>query len=170
MKQICILLTKYSDWISSLVYYIGGQGYTHSSIALGDQPTQFYSFNYRGFAVETTEKHRRRGVRCSRLYRLNVSDTVYERITWDEALEGLAARLLENREKYRYTRLGVFCCVLRIPLYWKNHYFCSQFVAELLSESNALPLSRKPCFYLPNHFIRLLETQPCLAGMEQDFI
>lgn len=55
MKQICILLTKYSDWISSLVYYIGGQGYTHSSIALGDQPTQFYSFNYRGFAVETTE-------------------------------------------------------------------------------------------------------------------
>lgn len=80
MKQICILLTKYSDWISSLVYYIGGQGYTHSSIALGGQPTQFYSFNYRGFAVETTEKHRRRGVRCSRLYRLNVSDTVYERI------------------------------------------------------------------------------------------
>ena len=66
MKQICILLTKYFDWISSLVYYIGGQGYTHSSIALGDQPTQFYSFNYRGFAVETTEKHRRRGVRCSR--------------------------------------------------------------------------------------------------------
>lgn len=55
MKQICILLTKYSDWISSLVYYIGGQGYTHSSIALGGQPTQFYSFNYRGFAVETTE-------------------------------------------------------------------------------------------------------------------
>ena len=137
MKQICILLTKYSDWISSLVYYIGGQGYTHSSIALGGQPTQFYSFNYRGFAVETTEKHR---------------------------------RFLENRENYRYTRLGVLCCVLRLPLYWKNHYFCSQFVAELLSESKALRLSRKPCFYLPNHFIRLLETQPCLAGMEQDII
>ena len=99
MKQICILLTKYSDWISSLVYYIGGQGYTHSSIALGDQPTQFYSFNYRGFAVETTEKHRRRGVRYSRLYRLNVSDTVYERI------EERIRHFLENREKYRYTRL-----------------------------------------------------------------
>ena len=164
MKQICILLTKYSDWISSLVYYIGGQGYTHSSIALGDQPTQFYSFNYRGFAVETTEKHRRRGVRYSRLYRLNVSDTVYERI------EERIRHFLENREKYRYTRLGVLCCVLRIPLYWKNHYFCSQFVAELLSESNALPLSRKPFVYLPNHFIRLVDTQPCLAGMEQDFI
>ena len=114
--------------------------------------------------METTEKHRRRGVRYSRLYRLNVSDTVYERI------EERIRHFLENREKYRYTRLGVFCCVLRIPLYWKNHYFCSQFVAELLSESNALRLSRKPCFYLPNHFIRLLETQPCLAGMEQDFI
>ncbi len=156
MKQICILLTKYSDWISSLVYYIGGQGYTHSSIALGGQPTQFYSFNYRGFAVETTEKHRRRGVRCSRLYRLNVSDTVYERI------EERIRYFLENRENYRYTRLGVLCCVLRLPLYWKNHYFCSQFVAELLSESKALRLSRKPCFYLPTILYACWRHSPAL--------
>ena len=78
MKQICILLTKYSDWISSLVYYIGGQGYTHSSIALGDQPTQFYSFNYRGFCVETLEKHRHRGVKKSLSYQLSVSEETYE--------------------------------------------------------------------------------------------
>ena len=34
MRQISVLLTKYSDWISTLVYYIGGRGFTHSSIAL----------------------------------------------------------------------------------------------------------------------------------------
>ena len=118
MKQICILLTKYSDWISSLVYYIGGQGYTHSSIALGGQPTQFYSFNYRGFAVETTEKHRRRGVRCSRLYRLNVSDTVYERI------EERIRYFLENREYYAVFS-GCRCTgriIISVLSLWQNSY------------------------------------------------
>ena len=28
MRQISVLLTKYSDWISTLVYYIGGRGFT----------------------------------------------------------------------------------------------------------------------------------------------
>lgn len=52
MRQISVLLTKYSDWISTLVYYIGGRG-THSSIAPEEDETTYYSFNYRGFAVET---------------------------------------------------------------------------------------------------------------------
>ena len=73
MRQISVLLTKYSDWISTLVYHIGGQGFTHSSIALEEDETTYYSFNYRGFAVETVEKHRRRGVKKSRCIRLRVS-------------------------------------------------------------------------------------------------
>ena len=32
MRQISILLTKYSDWISTLVYHVGGRGFTHCSV------------------------------------------------------------------------------------------------------------------------------------------
>ena len=63
MKEITILLTRYSDWISSFVYHVAGHGYTHASLSLGGGI--YYSFNYRGFCEETLEKHRRRGVEQS---------------------------------------------------------------------------------------------------------
>ena len=74
MKKVTILLTKYSDWVSQLVYLLCGRGYTHASLGLGDEPDTYYSFNYRGFCTETTEKHRRRGVTVSQSYELSVSE------------------------------------------------------------------------------------------------
>ena len=146
MRQIYVLLTKYSDWISTVVYHVGGRGFTHSSISLEEGPNTYYSFNFRGFAVETVEKHRRRGVKNSRCIQLQVSDTAYARI------RGRLLDMLAHRTAYRYTRLGLLFCLLRLPFRWKDHYFCSQFVAELLQDSGAVPLRRAPCFYLPNQF------------------
>ena len=34
MKEIRVLLTKYSDWISKMVYRLCGKGYTHASISV----------------------------------------------------------------------------------------------------------------------------------------
>ena len=154
MRHICILLTKYSDWISTVVYHIGGRGFTHSSISLEEDPDTFYSFNFRGFAVESVEQHRRRGVKNSRCIRLQVSDAAYAHIR--ERLQ----EMLAHRTEYHYTRLGVLFCVLRLPFRWRKHYFCSQFVAELLRDSGAAPLRRAPCRYLPNQFAIELPALP----------
>lgn len=153
MKEISILLTKYSDWISNLVYHICGRGYTHASIALEDEPDTYYSFNYHGFAVETVEKHRRRGVKRSRCYRIPISNEAYEKI------QNRIQDFMERRETYRYTRLGVLCCVCHIPFHRDKHYFCSHFVAELLEQSEALELKKPAVCFQPNHFIELLEAQ-----------
>ena len=97
MRQICVLLTKYSDWLSAVVCHVSGRGFTHSSISLDEDPDTYYSFNFRGFAVETAEKHRRRGVRNSRCIQLQISDAAYTR---------LRMRLLDmlaHRAEYHYT-------------------------------------------------------------------
>lgn len=87
-KAVVVLLTKYSDCISSFLYYIGGRGYTHVSISL-DQGHSYYSFNYKGFCTETIEKHRRRGVSKSISYELAVSQktcsTYFENCRRDSA-------------------------------------------------------------------------------------
>lgn len=154
MRQISVLLTTYSDLFSTMVYYVGGQSYTHSSIALEDDPDQYYSFNYRGFAIETTEKHRRKGVKKSICFHIQVPDEAYRKI------EERIHRFQSRREEYRYTRLGVVCCALHLPFRWKRHYFCSQFVAELLKGSGAVPLRKRPNYYLPNRFVPELSKLP----------
>lgn len=160
MKKITILLTKYSDWISTVVYHIAGHGYTHASLSLEEDSDIYYSFNYRGFCIETVEKHRHRGVKKSLSYQLEVSDQAYEN------MKTALAKFQRNRDSLSYTRLGVLFCILRIPFRWNRHYFCSQFVAELLLRSGALNLRWPPTLYLPNHFCRELSTSGQLLKIQ----
>lgn len=153
MKEIKILLTRYSDTISNIIYYLTSRGYTHASIALEDEPDKFYSFNYKGFAIETLEKHKKRGVQKSRCYTISIPDDAYYFI------RGKIDYFIKTKEIWRYSSFGAFCCVLHIPFHLKNHYFCSQFVAELLKQSGAVRFKRPACLFLPNHFIGLMRQQ-----------
>lgn len=144
MKRISVLLTKYSDWISCFLYHISGHGYTHASIGLEDGKQKYYSFNYKGFCEETVEKHRRRGVRKSISYELEISDQAYAE------MQQKVEHFHKEKDSLRYTRIGLACAILHIPFRWKGHYICSQFVAELLSETGAVPMRRASSLYLPN--------------------
>ncbi len=164
MKTITVLLTKYSDWISNLVYHISGHGYTHASLALGEDENTYYSFNYRGFCIETLDKHQHRGVKKSLSYQLSVSDETYEKMK--DSIEQFKA----HRTEFQYTRIGVLFCVVRIPFRWKKHYFCSQFVAELLKVSGGFYLQRKPQLYLPNDFCSELSNSECLLSVKYNLV
>lgn len=151
MQTVTVLLTKYSDWISWIIYHIGGRGYTHASISLKENSDCFYSFNYRGFCIETLAKHKRRGVKKSLCYELQISEKSYEE------MQKRIRDFEERRADFHYTRLGLLFAVLKIPMQWKNHYICSQFVAELLNDTGAVPLKKKTSTYLPNCFCKELE-------------
>lgn len=151
MKNLYILLTKTTHWTSEMVYFLCNGGYTHASLALEEDPDLYYTFNFRGFATETIEKHRRKGVNHSRRYTIRVSEESYTEIR--EMLASVEA----NRDNYAYTKLGLICCFLHIPFRWKRHYFCSQFVAELLARSGSLPLGKSAL--LPNHLMEAIERQ-----------
>lgn len=158
MKKISILLTKYSDAISEAVYLCcGRRGYTHASLALEGEAGVFYSFNFRGFCVETVEKHRRRGVSKSLCYELYVTDEAYS------VLRERIGHFRAHAGEYRYTRLGVFLALLGIPFSLPRRYICSQFVAELLQQARVLPRERASSLFLPCHFPAELDRCCCVC-------
>lgn len=165
MKTISVLLTKYSDCISTFIYYISGREYTHASIAL-EEPGEnaYYSFNYKGFCEETIKKHRKKGVCKSARYRFEVSDKTYEKIK----------RRLHffkmHRSTFAYSRLGVLLCLLHIPFCRKNHYFCSQFVAELPEDAEEIRLKKPSSLYLPNDLRQELADSPCLMSINYNVV
>lgn len=93
---------------------------------------------------------------------LAVSDQAYQDI------QGRIAVFQQRRGEYRYTRLGVLCCLLRIPFLWRRHYFCSQFVAEVLQQSDAFPLAGRAQLYLPNQLGRELMASSRLIRLQRN--
>lgn len=150
MKIVNILLTKHMDLGSNILYFMSDHGYTHASIGLEGDP-HFYSFNYRGFCVETTQKHKNRGVKWSCCYQIEVSEQAYT------LLQQMIQLFLDCKNHFKYTRFGLLCCTLRVPFQWKNHYFCSQFVAEALHQSGALQMKKPASLYLPDQLCSELE-------------
>lgn len=55
-------------------------------------------------------------------------------------------------------------CLLRVPHKFKNRYFCSQFVTEVLSQAGAIELKKKESLYLPGQLVDGFE---CLFGVKQ---
>jgi hypothetical protein len=62
-----------------------------------------------------------------------------------------------NKEKFKYNYFGPVCCFLGLPIRIKNKYFCSQFVAEILSENNIVKLKKSAALYHPRDLAKLEE-------------
>lgn len=148
MKTIAIVLTRYADPLSQLVYLLNGGGFTHVSLALDEEMQTMYSFNFKGFATESAERFRRHGIRQTKSYQLRISDRAHQRLTQ------YVAGFEQHRSDYRYSLLGVLCCYFHIPYRTERRYFCSQFVAEALLAARAVSLRKNPVLYLPNQLMR----------------
>lgn len=154
-RIITVLLTRYYSMFSDFIYYVTGRGYTHASIAIDDKNEYYYSFNFKGFRKEYPKKHNKKGDK-SVGYQLEISKEGYEKVV------KRIHKMEQSRGKLHYSRIGVFLCLFHIPYKFKNHYFCSQFVAELLQITGDIDLQKSTSLYLPNQLPKLLETQRCL--------
>ncbi len=153
-----MLLTRQYSFFSNFIYMISGRGYTHASIALDEDNGCFYSFNFNGFAIEHPGRRKNlRGQRVSICYQFAVPEAVHEDIN------KRISDFIGKKNEYKYSRLGLFLCMLHIPHRFPKQYFCSQFVAELLSQSGAIGLKRHSSLYLPNQFVKELECHPSLS-------
>lgn len=153
MKKIAVLFTEKNDWFSKFLIKICGHKYSHASLSLGYEDNSFYSFNVKGFCTESIPKFQRRGVKRSLLYTLNMEDGAYLK------LKNRLEEIKSNPQEMKYSYVGVFLCLLGIPFSWKNHYFCSQFVAEMLDKSHACIMQKKPSLYLPDQLRKELTRQ-----------
>ena len=164
MQTINILLTRFSDHLSLLVFHLTGRGYTHASIALQEDDGCYYSFTGNGFVLETTEKFRRRGVKHSVCYKIQVSEDTYRQIK--AGIEYFQSQTTH----WKYTKVGLFFALLGIPFVKEDHFFCSQFVAHLLHTSKAVPLKKRANLYLPNHFVAELSQCNALVRVDHHII
>lgn len=167
-KEIYILLIRTQSLLSRVIHIATKEPYTHVSIGMASDCTQFYSFARRyarlplpaGFVHESIESGmmaRCKDAPCA-LYRLNVSQTSYR------AIRRKFKRMLPVQRRFQYSVLGTFLCFFGIAYKRRNKYFCSQFVAETLNEVGAMKLTKLPELYHPVDFAKLPEMELCYEG------
>jgi inositol transport system substrate-binding protein len=152
-KTVSILLTVYSDPVSRIIQRITASQYSHA--AIGMENNRFFTFGFKkgtkiGFRTEKPwlfAKIKQKTEACV-LYKLEVTEETYGKI--EKRLQDFNT----NRGEYTYSFLGALLCFLKIPHNFKKQYFCSRFVAELLSESGALELKKSPSLYQPADFTK----------------
>lgn len=158
--KIYVLLTKFPDRGSKVMGLLTRCYYTHASIGLSEDPNTFYSFVKKGFIVEklTRYDHSDRPPFPCQLLELPVPEKIYTRVKAE--LESY----LFVRNMLRYSHVGVFFCLMHIPLRIRSFYFCSQFVAHILKRTNAANLSKPASLWLPRDFKNIPNLQLCYQG------
>lgn len=156
MKTIYILLTRSGTLLSDLVYCLTGAPYTHVSLAFEESLATLYSSTrkngYTMFPAGPSREYLNRGVfamhaniPCA-LYALEATDEAYGRAY------RRASRMINHGELYRFNSLGLLLCWLHIRWQRRRHYFCSQFVSEVLQKSGALDLPKDSTLMRPSDY------------------
>ena len=154
---LSVLFVNYEDFWSKVVYYILGRGYGHASIGLNDEEEVYWSFNFKGFRRERPRKNESI-VKNSICYKLTVTKEEYDKVAI------MIEEFQKRRFEWKYNLVGLLLSRIHIKRQKKDHYFCSEFVAEMLQKANIVQFNKNVAHYLPN---RLEKEMRVLNNIEQ---
>ena len=159
MKTIYILLTRSETILSRIVYYFTAAKFTHVSIAFEQDKQMFYSSSRKNgrtmFPAGPCKEplcggffKRHPDIPCA-VYELTVTEEVYEKAK--EEVE----KIMDKADMYHYNILGLILCVFNIAYTRRHHFFCSQFVGEILRRSSAVSLPKHTALMRPMDYMEL---------------
>lgn len=162
LKKIYIMLTRSETILSRIVHLVTADSYTHASLAFEDDKFTFYSSSRKNgrtlFPAGPCCEHLSRGyfarhpqIPC-KIYELEVDNEIYDRA------KNMAREFTMN-QNLRFNIIGLLLCRFNIKFSRYNHFFCSQFVGDILNRSEAMALPKHPTLMRPADYMRL----PALA-------
>ncbi|MDF9825433.1 hypothetical protein M2475_001889 [Breznakia sp. PF5-3] len=174
MKSIYILLTKSNTYVSKTIQLATADKYTHISISFHESLQPMYSFARKyihlplpaGLRVEPLSQgyfKENDFIPCA-LYKLDVEDEVYEKA------QLMVLQMMDHADIYKFNVIGLLLCKLNIPLKRQHHYFCSEFVSEVLIQSEAISLTKDPSLIRPSDYLNFQELNYIYSGEIRDLV
>lgn len=172
MKSIYLVMTATGTWFSKCIGLYTREKYNHASICLDSGINEFYSFGRKivwfplvgGFVIEHKDKglFKAFGNTMCAIYRLDIENAKYY------ALKKSIGLFIKNRRMYGYNILGLLGVMLNIPMKRKNKFFCTQFVATVLQNSNIHDFGKDPSLVTPQDLYGISGLVPVYEGRLSD--
>lgn len=168
MKTLYIFLSRTDSIVSKTVRLFTKTYYTHASIAFDEELVLLYSSGRKKGIKMFPAGPCQESLYCGFfgrdahtpcvLYALEVTEEAYNKAKEEIDL------FMENINDYKFSVLGVAACKLGIKVKRTNKFFCSEFVAEILTRSGAITLPKDPCLTHPKDYQSLPNVKKIYEG------
>lgn len=145
-KDIYIVLTDTGTVLTRIIKWFTKSPLNHASIAFDSSLYEVYSFGRKnvnnpfigGLVRENMRSSFFSHCECA-IYRCSISTEDYTNIYNHIKL------MMRHQYRYKYNMLGLIGVLMNKEINREDAYFCSQFVAYVLEQSNLRPVN-KPCY------------------------
>jgi hypothetical protein len=169
-KEIFILLTNTGSLLTKLIKLYTKKPYNHASIAFDRKLSEVYSFGRKtarnpfigGFVKEDVREGLFKQADCA-IYSITVTESQIQKM--NRYLKEIEAQ----KKFYRYNFLGLFGVMFNKPVKRNNAFFCSQFVAFLLKESNIIDFHKPISLIAPHDLQCVSKVQIVYEGKLKDY-
>lgn len=161
--NIYLVFSKTGTWLSRLICMFSQIKYPHVSISFDRSFTKMYSFGRTNpdnpFSGGFVEENLYGGVykKFSRskciIYQVKVTEEQY--ITLHNQVE----KFCRNKKKYKYNFLGLVGVICNRPIKRQYYYFCSQFIAEILINSNIITSEKIPALIRSDELLTIINNK-----------
>lgn len=172
---IYLVFSKTGTWLSKIIKIFAKTKYVHVSLGFDKKLNKMYSFGRvnpnNPFSGGFVEENIRTGIyKISKdpeciVYRIKITEDQYNML-WKELQEySNCSKLL------RYNFIGLIAAGVNVPLKRKKHYFCSQFVSQLLIKIDVLNVEKPPELIRPTDlFIHIKEKEEIFRGYVREYV
>lgn len=142
-EHIYLLFTNTGTLLTKAIGLYTKAEYNHVSLALDLSLNEIYSFGRKyfrnpflgGFVKESRQEKLFQKADCS-IYAYPINSRQ------SKQLQETIALFMSKKETYHYNLLGLFGVLLNKPIQRPNAYFCSQFVAYILTEAGIVSFDK----------------------------
>lgn len=170
-KNIYIMLSNTGTLFSKAIGVYTRKEMNHTSIAFDEELFEMYSFGRKnknnpfngGFVKEEATNGLFKHATCA-IYKCQVTTQEFNR------MQNKIRQMERQKELYKYNLIGLFGVAMQLKLEREHAFFCSQFVATILSECESTKLHVPPCLVQPHHFEQLSSLELIYKGKLQTYV
>ena len=155
--KIYVVLSQTGTMLSLIIKKRTKAEFCHSSLCLIPELSEMYSFGRKfprnafiaGFVKESPHYGTFKLFKNTevRVLEIEVGEEKYAEV------QNFVMNMWENKKKYHYNYIGLWVAALKIPRKKKNCFYCSEFVAYVLSECGILEKDFFSPIIEPVHFL-----------------
>lgn len=171
--KIYIIISQTGTILSKLLKIITGAKYNHSSISLMDDLDTMYSFGRRCPYNPIWGGFVRESINYGTFKRFWNTDVVVMKIPVEKEvylkMEEFLEKMYLEKNKYKYNYMGLFLAAIPICYTSENHYYCSEFVRDVLIRFQIVQEGEFSRIVKPIQFLENFEQQVIYSGKLRNF-